>query len=172
MKRVLMSAVLVLCCFVLQSTVFRAIDFGGIVPNLMIVLTAAYGFMRGEKAGLVMGFCCGLLSDIFFGTVLGFQALLMMYIGYMNGKFSRIFYPDDIKLPAALIIASDFFYGFFSYVLMFLLRGRLNFPFYFMHVILPEIVYTAVATVLLYPVILLINRSLEKGEKRRAKKFV
>lgn len=172
MKRGIIAALIILICFILQSTVFRALDFGGIVPNLMIILTSAFGFMRGEKTGTIIGFVCGLLSDIFFGEVLGFYALILMYIGYLNGKFSRIFYPEDIKLPAALIIISDFIYGFICYVLLFLMRGRLQFGYYFMNIILPEIVYTLVSTIILYPLILLIDRWLEKGERRSAGKFV
>ena len=172
MKRGIIAALLILSCFILQCTVFRALDFGGIVPNLLIVLTSAFGFMRGEKTGTVIGFFCGLLADIFFGEVIGFYALILMYIGYLNGKFSRIFYPEDIKLPVTLIIASDFLYGFACYVLMFLMRGRIQFGYYFMNIILPEIVYTVVATIILYPLILLIDRWLEKGERRSARKFV
>ena len=172
MKRGIIATALIWICFLLQCTFFRALDFGGIVPNLLIILTSSFGFMRGEKTGLGIGFICGILSDIFFGAVLGFYALILMYIGYMNGKFSRVFYPDDIKLPAALIIASDFFYGLICYVLMFLMRGRLQFSYYFMEVILPEIIYTAVVTMILYPVILVINKWLEAGEKRSARKFV
>ncbi len=59
----------------------------------------------------------------------------MMYIGFVNGKFSRIFYPEDIKLPLALIIVSDISYGLICYILMFLLRGRFHFPYYFTSVI-------------------------------------
>ena len=137
----------------------------------MIVLTAAFGFMRGEKEGLIIGFFCGLLYDIFFGNVIGFHALLLMYIGYLNGKFSGGFYPEDIKLPLALIIVSDLSYGLLCYVFLFLLRGKLEFPYYFMHVILPEAIYTTVVTILQYPLILLINVRLENREKRGAQKF-
>lgn len=172
MKRGITTTILTLVCFLLQCTVFRALDFGGIVPNLLIILTSSFGFMRGEKTGMIIGFFCGILSDIFFGEAIGLYALILMYIGYMNGKFSRVFYPEDIKLPAALIVASDFCYGFICYVLLFLLRGRLSFGYYFMNVILPEIVYTAVVTIILYPLILLLNRWLENGERRSARKFV
>lgn len=172
MKRGIVATILIIVCFLLQSTVFGAMNLGGIVPNLLVILTASYGFMRGERTGLVTGFFCGILTDIFYGEVLGFYALILMYIGYMNGKFSRIFYPEDIKLPATLIIASDFCYGFLCYVLMFLMRGRLQFGYYFMNVILPEIVYTVVVTIILYPLILLLDRWLEKGERRSARKFV
>ena len=128
--------------------------------------------MRGEKEGLVIGFLCGLLNDVFFGSFLGFYALLLMYIGYLNGKFSRIFYPEDIKLPLALIVTSDLSYGIICYILMFMLRGRLQFTYYFSHVILPEALYTIVVTLFLYPLLLKVNEKLEAYERRRAQKFV
>jgi len=157
-------AVLIIICFVLQSTVFRSLAFAGIVPNLLIILTASFGFMRGENEGLLIGFFSGLLCDIFFGGMLGFYALIMMYIGFINGKFNRIFYPEDIKLPLALIVVSDMTYSIICYFLLFLLRGNFNFFFYFKSVILPEAVYTILITCLLYPLILKMNEKLETIE--------
>jgi len=122
MRRFLVSGMLVILCFVLQTTFFKGIAFSGIVPNLMIILTASFGFMRGERTGIAFGFFCGLLSDIFFGSVIGLNAMIYMYIGYANGKFNRIFFPEDIKLPMALILVSDLVYGLAYYVILFLMR--------------------------------------------------
>ena len=165
MRRYLTVFIMILVCFLLQSTIFQGLAFGGIVPNLLIVLTASFGFMRGEWEGMLIGFLCGLLCDICFGDVIGLQALIMMYMGYLNGKFSGIFYPEDIKLPMALIIISDFTFCLVCYILMFLLRGRLHFIYYLKTIILPETVYTTIVTLLLYPVILKINVKLESREK-------
>lgn len=172
MLRKVISAILIILFFVLQCSVFDSIAFAGIIPNLMIILTSSFGFMCGEREGLLIGFFCGLLNDIFFGSFLGFYALLLMYIGYLNGKFSRIFYPEDIRLPLALIIVSDLSYGIICYILTFMLRGKFQFAYYFVHVILPEALYTIVVTLLLYPLVLNINKKLEAWEKRRAQKFV
>lgn len=172
MKRVIITLLFVFICFLLQCTVFHALAFGRIVPNLLIVLTASFGFMRGEKSGLLIGFLGGLLTDIFFGGVIGFYAILYMYIGYINGKFTPVFYPEDIKLPITLILCSDFFYGIVCYVILFLLRGRFDFGYYMRNIILPEIVYTIVVTLFLYPIILWVNKKLERAEKRSEKKFV
>ena len=172
MLRKFLVALFVLGCFILQCSVFNSISFAGIIPNLMIILTSSFGFMRGEKEGLWIGFFCGLLCDVFFGSFLGFYALILMYIGYINGKFCRIFYPEDIKLPLALIVISDISYGVICYCLLFLLRGRFNFPYYFARVVLPEAVYTIVVTMFLYPLILKVNQMLEAKEKRSAQKFV
>lgn len=89
----------------------------------------------------------------------------MMYIGYLNGKFSGGFYPEDIILPMVLNVLSDVSYGFLCYIFMFLLRGRLNFPYYFLHVILPEVVYTTLMTIFLYPLILFVNTRLDRPKK-------
>ena len=102
----------ILISFVLQTTVFQFFNFGGIAPNLLIIVTASYGFMLGRRYGMVVGFISGLLMDIFYGSVLGFYALIFLYIGAGNGVFHRVFYQNDIKLPLALITVSDLLYSF------------------------------------------------------------
>ena len=172
MLNVFVSALFVIICFLLQSTVFNSLSFGGIIPNLMIVVTASYGFMRGRKSGLLVGFFSGLLMDIFFGDILGFYALIYMYIGYLNGIFRKMFYPEDIKLPIALIVGSDFLCNFVIYVLTFFLRGRFQFSYYFLNIIIPEMVYTIIITCVLYPLLLLVESRLEWREKEGASKIV
>lgn len=167
MLRKVLTFILILVCFVLQSTVFRNLSFAGIVPNLLIILTASFGFMRGDNEGILIGFICGFLIDIFYGDILGFYAMIYMYIGFLNGKFNRIFYLEDIKLPIALIVVSDLSYGMLCYILMFLLNGKFHFLFYLKSIILPEVVYTIVVTCVLYPIVLLINNKLEQREHRR-----
>ncbi len=158
MKRNILLFFVIIIGFVLQTTLFQTLSFGGISPNILIIITAAYGFMFGKKYGMVTGFVCGLLMDIFYGDVLGFYALIYLYIGAANGSFNNIFYPEDIKLSLVLITASDLCYSLVCYVLLYLLRGRFNFPFYFRSIIIPEIVYTIFVTVFLYPIILFLNR--------------
>lgn len=172
MLTVIVSTFFVIICFLLQSTVFHSLSMGGIIPNLMIILTASYGFMRGRKSGLLIGFFAGLLMDIFFSDVLGFYALLYMYIGYLNGVFKKLFYPEDIKLPIALIVGSDFLYNILIYLLTFLLKGRFQFIYYFFNIIIPEMVYTIIVTCVLYPLLLFTESLLERNEKEGVSKIV
>lgn len=72
MRRKLILAVLILLAFVLQGTVFQTLSIASIVPNLLLILTVSFGFMRGKKEGLFVGFFCGLLIDIFYGNMIGF----------------------------------------------------------------------------------------------------
>ena len=169
MKKNIILFLVILARFILQTTLFQVLDFGGISPNLLMIVTASYGFMFDKKYGMVTGFFCGLLMDIFYGSVLGFYALIYLYIGAANGSFHTIFYQNDIKLPLALITASDFAYLFVCYVLLFLLRSRFDFIFYLRNVMIPEIVYTIFITVFLYPCILLLNRNEEESEREEHK---
>ncbi len=171
MRRKIVLAVTIIVCFLLQCTIFKSLSIASISPNLMIVLAASFGFMRGKKEGLFVGFFCGVLMDIMFGNVLGFYALIYMYIGYVNGFFKRIFFPDEVKLPIALIALSDFFCNIIIYFVLFWFRGRFAFGYYLIHTILPELVYTMIVAILLYFILLKINQKLEEIERRSAAKF-
>lgn len=172
MKRKLAVFLIITVCFLLQSTLFQSLSFASVSPNLLIVVTSSFGFMRGRKEGMWIGFFSGLILDIFFGSVIGFYALIYAYIGYVNGFFRKRFFPDDIKLPLILIAASDLSYNILVYLFLFFLRGRFRIGYYFLNIMLPELVYTILVTIVLYFVILKINNKLEETEKRRASKFV
>ena len=163
MKRKIIVALMILISFLLQSTVFKALAIGSISPNLLVVLTSSFGFMRGKKEGLWVGFFCGLLEDIFYGRLLGMHAVMYMYIGYVNGYFNRIFYGEDIKLPVFLISVSELAYGLGTYAVMFLMRSRFAFFYYLTRIILPELVYTVILTLVFYRIIYSVNRNLEKN---------
>ena len=171
-RRFLFNFIFVILSFILQTTVFRVIDFGGITPNLLIIFTVSTGFIKGDKPGLLTGFFCGLLVDIFFGTYIGFFALIYMYIGFLVGKLHDIFFTQNLVIPIFIISLSDFVFGFICYVLMFLFRTKFNIGYYMTTTIIPEVVYTALVSIFYYPFILWVNTSIDEREVRSAKKFV
>ena len=172
MKRKIIVILTVIICFLLQSTIFRFLSFASISPNLLIIVTSSFGFMLGKKEGMVIGFFSGLLIDIFYGSVIGLYALLYMYVGYTNGLFRKMFFPEDIKLPMILISASDVICNLFVYFFLFLFRRKFAFDYYLIHIIIPELVYTILVTIFLYFILLKINQKLEMTEKRSTGKFV
>lgn len=173
MKRKLIIFFLVLIAFIMQSTVFQIISVGGVVPNILLILTSCFGFMRGKKEGLFVGFLSGLLIDVFYaGGVIGIYAMIYMIMGYLNGFFHHVFYPEDVKLPILFIASSDFIYCVISYMVLFLLRGRFNIWGYLSQIIIPEVVYTVLITLIIYRPVLFVNRLLEDSEKKSEAKFV
>ncbi|MBR1670050.1 MAG: rod shape-determining protein MreD [Butyrivibrio sp.] len=170
--RFIVNFIFMIVSFILQTTVFRVLDFGGVTPNLLMIFMISTAFIKGEKPGLVIGFFSGLLVDIFFGTYIGFFALIYMYIGYVFGKLHDMFFTQNLAIPIFLISLGDFIFGFICYVLMFLFRTKFDIGYYMTAIIVPEVVYTAIIAIFYYPFILRVNNLIDERELRSAKKFV
>lgn len=166
MKRFCVMIVTILICFLLQSTFFQAIALADVVPNLLLVLTVTFAYMRGRKEGLLIGLACGLLVDFMYGDIIGVCALIYMVTGYINGILHLFFYRDVLTIPILLVAISNLFYSFLYYILEFLLRNRLNFLFYFRRIMIPELVYTVLVAVILYKLLHNINGWLEHMESK------
>jgi len=171
-RRVLAVAIIILCGYILQGSIFPYLAFANIKPNILIIITASFGFMRGSKDGMFVGFFAGILLDIQFGEILGFYAILYLVLGYLNGLFEQVYYKNEIRLPLFLIGGSSITLGLLIYFLRFVLRGEFNLFFYLQNIILPELIYTVVISLVLYRIILRVNERLEAEEKRSAGNLV
>lgn len=147
---------------------FELIKLAGITPNILLILISSVAVMRGQKPGMIVGFFCGLLMDIFYGSTIGGFAFLYMVFGFVDGFFNRIYYSDDNILPLVLIGVNDLIYGFIMYILCGLLQNHLQIIYYLKNIILPEMVYTVAVGLVCYQILLRINDWLEKNEKRGA----
>ncbi|MCI8409592.1 MAG: rod shape-determining protein MreD [Lachnospiraceae bacterium] len=166
MKRFFITAGVVLLCFLMQTTVFQHIAFAGMVPNLILIVVVAYGYMRGKSEGMYVGFASGLLIDLLYNDFIGMNALLYVLIGYVAGICNEIYYRDEVSVPIIFIAISDFIFNFGYYVFQFLLRGRLDIFYYIWRTILPEMVYTVLISVFLYQLLHAMNFSLEQQEDK------
>lgn len=171
-RRIIVTAAVILAAYLLQTAIFPAFEIAGIKPNLMLIVTAAFGFMRGPREGMLIGFASGLAVDIQSGDMIGFYALIYLTAGYVNGIFEQIYFDEDIKLPLLLIGGTDLLYGCAVYFFTFLLRSDFRFLYYLNRIIIPETIYTIVITFIVYPLLLYVNRRLEEEEKRSAGRFV
>lgn len=172
MKRALINVVLIILAFTIQNCVFPLLPFLSAAPNLLLILTFSFGFIEGKEAGMFYGLLSGLLLDLFYSGPFGFYTLIYIYIGYTNGICTKYYYEDYITLPLILCVVNELAYNIYIYVLRFLIRGRLNFMFYFREIIVPEIIFTVVTTLLVYRLFLFTNRRLEGLEKRRDGRIV
>ena len=153
-RNFIIIVITVLTAFILQSSVFSCLPVSISTPNLVLIVTVGYSLLLGHRKGMFIGLLCGLLCDIFFGRVIGFNALLYAMCGFVCGKFQHLMYVEDVVFPSAVIAVSDFIYCFLSYVFLFLVHNRIFFPYFFLHIILPEMIYTIVCTIPIYPILL------------------
>ena len=144
----------------LQSALFPYISVAGATPNLMLILTVSFGLMRGRKEGMLVGFFCGFLYDLYFGFAIGPFMIIYMLIGYCNGFFHRLYLVEDVLLPIIIITLDDFIFNLF-----FVMRNRLSFGLYMKDIILPDMIYTAILTMIVFKLFVFINKRLKRAEK-------
>lgn len=167
MKRALINLALMILAFTIQNCIFPLMPFLSASPNLLLILTFSFGFMEGKRAGMMYGLVAGLLLDLFYSGPFGFYTLFYIYMGYMNGICTKYYYEDYITLPLILCVMNELAYNLYVYIFRFLIRGRLNFLYYFRELMIPEIIFTVITTLFVYRLLLYINRRLNEWNKRR-----
>lgn len=167
MRKIIVNIILLVLAFTIQICVFPQIAFLSASPNLLLILVFIYGFIEGKEAGMLYGLVAGLFMDLFYSGPFGFYTFFFINMGYLNGICTKYYYEDYITLPLVLSIANDLAYNMYIYVFRFLIRARLNFGFYLIEIIIPEIIFTTVITLLFYRFFLFINRKLKEWEQRR-----
>ena len=164
--KIVITGLIIIAAFVLQSFISLNSGLSVAAPNLLVLVTCIFGFMRGCNYGSITGLICGLLVDIFFGDVIGLYALIYMYVGFFSGLFKKMFYSDHVFMPMLLVFSSDFTFNVGCYIFRFLLRNKLDFSFYFEKIIFPEMIFTTFVTFILYRLFYLLNEKIltEKQE--------
>ena len=166
-KKTIISILVILVAFLLQTTVFQVLKLANVVPNLLLVVTISYGYLRGRTHGMWIGLVCGMLLDMMYGSVIGLYAFIFMTIGFFIGYIKKVFFTDGILLPVILISIGDFVYGLYYYTTEFLLRGRLNIGFFCVKIIFPEMIYTILIGILLFYLINFIDETALSRRRRK-----
>ncbi len=167
MKIHIINILIIILAFTIQSCIFPLIPVLAATPNLLLIVTFSLGFIHGKEQGMFYGLFTGILMDLFYSGPFGFYTLLFTNIGYFNGKLTKTFYVEDITLPLGLSLTNGIIYNLYIYVFRYLIRGKLDFMYYFINIILPGTIFTVVTTLFIYHFFLFTNRRMEEFEKRR-----
>lgn len=164
MRRKIVSLILIFVCFIIQCTFWDLFTFTNIKPNLMLVLVVSFALMHGSRTGMWMGFVSGILLDLFNGTLFGFTALIFLYVGFFVGKMYQVFFDEDVRVAILAVALSDIAYNIIYYIIKFAFGIRYNFFAYLYHIVIPEIIFTLIITVILYRLFYWINKKLIADE--------
>lgn len=167
MRKLFFHVVMIILAFTIQHCIFPLLPFLSAAPNLLLILTFSFGFIEGKEAGMWYGLLAGILLDLFGGGPFGFYTLLFVWVGYVNGIFTRYYYEDYITLPLILCLCNEIAYNLYIYVFRFLIRNRLDLFYYLGKIVIPETIFTVVTTLLIYRFFLFTSRRLDEMDKRR-----
>lgn len=172
MRKILINILMMILAFTIQICIFPQLPFLSATPNLLLLCVFICAFIEGKEHGMLYGLIAGLLMDLFYSGSFGFYTLFYINMGYLNGICTKYYYEDYITLPLVLSIANDLAYNLYIFVFRFLIRNRLHFGHYFSRIILPEIIFTTVITLIVYRFFLFVHRKLREWEQRRDSNLV
>lgn len=138
---------------ILHLALSNGLRLANIAPNVLIITVSAAGFLLGKRVGMLTGLVAGLMMDVLSISLYGFNALVYMCIGYMCGNLKRLLFMDRFWVSLGIIGISDIVAGFCNYVFLFLLRGRMNLPYYAVRVVLAEGIYTVCIATFVFPLL-------------------
>lgn len=169
--RIIVTTFVVLINFILQTTLFHHLAIQSIFPNTALIIVVSYALLRGSKEGCIAGICTGLFFDIFYGTAMGYYAILFLGICFFTGRSQKNFYRENYLLPILFCSIAAGIFETIHFITELLLRKDGDILFFLVKILLPTIVYTAVVTVPIYRVLFGINEWLELKEKYKYRLF-
>ena len=154
MKKVVINIALVLLifvCYFFQSNFFSWFKIAGVSPNLFVIFIVFVGLFGNKFMGVTYGLFLGFFLDYLFRSKVGISAIGLALIGILAKVFDKNF-SKDCRITIMLMIAAlTIFYEVFSYVASYVIFS-INFELiYFIKILLVEVAYNVVLTVILYP---------------------
>ena len=158
----------ILFIVLVQSTILEYVKIYNIKPNLLIIFVICVAFLRGSTEGTIIGFFAGLLQDMLFGTMLGFYALLGMYLGLIVGMVNKRLYRENLLIIVFFTFVSTIIYETCVFIftsLNIVISGQVSLLFPFGKVILPEAIYNSLISVFVYIFVIKLNFKFEEADR-------
>lgn len=170
MKKVLSIILLIIAFFLvyfLQANFFTWFTIMGVQPNLFIIFILFIGLFAGKKIGMILGIIFGFYLDVIIGRQIGISGIMYGILGligeYLDKNFSK-----ESRLTIMLMIAgSTAIYEVGCYVFNTITLGMSIEILSFIKILLVEIIYNLIITIIIYPIIQRLGHNLEGIFKTR-----
>lgn len=136
-----------------QTSLLAPLAVGGVRPDLVLVVIAAFALHYGPVQGAIAGLAAGFFVDLYGGRLIGMGGLAKLVAGGAAGLMGVKLFRERALVPAIVVFASSCV-GNLVYLALARAFG-LSWPIWqgIQRVILPSAVYDAAAGLLLYPLL-------------------
>lgn len=144
------------------------------MPNLFVILILFIGMFMGKTLGIVYGIIFGLLLDIFIGKTLGITSIMLAVVGVIAIIFDKNFSKDSRIAIMIIVSISTIIYEIGIYILSHLIINTDIELLAFIRILLIEVIYNIILTIIIYPLMQLVGYDIEeefKGNKILTKYF-
>lgn len=170
MRKFLIVICLILVFFLLyflQIGPLSDLTIAGIKPNIFVIFILFIGLYANEVFGISFGVFCGLFLDLLYGKTIGVSAIMLCIIGYLGAYFDKNFSKENKFTIIVMVAGATLIYEFGSYFLSSLLLNFTREYISFAKIVVIEVLYNVLLSILLYPIIqkagYVIDRNIKKN---------
>ena len=139
--------------FFLQANIFQNFTIAGVMPNLFVIFILFVGLSANTTLGVTFGVITGLMIDIVYSKNIGITAIMLCVIGYLGAYFDRNFSKENKITIIVMIAVATIIFESGYYALNAIMLGFDAEMMQFVKILLIEILYNILLTILLYPII-------------------
>ena len=155
-------AVLCILMVAVETTCVPYISIRGIGPDIVGSLVALVSMINGRPDGLFVAVVAGLLEDMSSGQFLGLFTVVRLVVGYLAGASYQKVFQDWVFVPMILV----FIMGLIGGCLQVFLLASFGVPFESYQLVLSAVIFQAVYSALLAPLLMHIICSIDGYVKR------
>ncbi len=149
MKRVIIPLFLLTALY-LDSVLFQGLNIFGTRADALLAVVVSAAVLAGSVKGALSGLCAGLFADIFFGKLIGLNALIYMLSGIGAGFFYGKFYSDNIVIAPLCAVCCAFIKEHVMAITIWLSGGNFRYGSMLITYILPCAVLTGLFCMLVH----------------------
>lgn len=147
--------------FILQANFFSWFTIAGVKPNIFIILVVFLGLFAGQKLGTIYGIILGIILDIVLGRNIAIGAIMLGITGFFGGYLDKNFSKESRLTVMLMMIGATAVYEIGTYLFS-IIEFSINIEIIsFIKILLIEIFYNAILTIIIYPLIQKLGYKLE-----------
>lgn len=152
--------------YFLQVNIFSAFTIAGISPNLFVIYILFIGLFANQILGISFGIIVGLVLDLLYGKAIGVSAVMFCIIGYLGSYFDKNFSKENKLTIMFMVAGSTLIFELGTYFLNSIILEFDREFIYFTKIVIIEIIYNILLSIILYPFIQKFGYSMERSFKK------
>lgn len=153
--------------YFLQANFFTWFTIAGIKPNLIIIFVLFLGLFASKKIGIIFGIIFGFYIDIIIGRQIGISGIILGIIGLLGEYLDKNFSKESKITIIIMLMGCTIFYELGCYIFNIITLNLELELIEFTKILLIEILYNAIITIIIYPLMQKVGHNLEEIYKTK-----
>ncbi len=164
---ILLIIVSFLIIYFIQSNFFTWFTIANVKPNLFVIFILCIGLFAGKKLGLIFGIIFGFFIDVVIGRQIGISGIMLGLIGLLGEYLDKNFSKESRITIMLMIAASTAIYEIGGYIFNIIALDINVEILQFIRILIIEVIYNLLITIVIYPLIQKIGHALEEVFKTK-----